>query len=104
MYLYIIFLFCIFLRMYDVQIIRLGKHERTYIIVYWMCTYFYVCTIYIFLGAPWSSHAWNSAYNMHAKSTMLMLLKYAQETLGCELIASADVSSKLAYEEERAYS
>ena len=55
-------------------------------------------------GTPWSSHAWNSAYNMHAKSTMLMLLKYAQETLGCELIASADVSSKLAYEEERAYS
>ena len=49
MYLYIIFLFCIFLCMYDVQIIRLGKHERTYIIVYWMCTYFYVCTIYIFL-------------------------------------------------------
>ena len=58
----------------------------------------------LILGTPWSSHAWNSAYNMHAKSTMLMLLKYAQETLGCELIASGDFSSKLAFEEERAYS
>lgn len=57
-----------------------------------------------FKGTPWSTNAWNSAYNMHAKSTMLMLLKYAQETLGCELIASGDFSSKLAFEEERAYS
>lgn len=40
-------------------------------------------------GDPWSS---NSRTGLHAKSMMLMILKYAQE-FGCEFVTSADIAS-----------
>jgi len=40
-------------------------------------------------GDPWSS---NTRTGLHAKSMMLMILKYAQE-FGCDFVASADIAS-----------